>query len=347
MIGKGRVGATVVAAAIGWMTLTPMAAGAAGSTAPVSRPVVVPVSVLGGQGTALGARPMVMVRVGRSKPVPVLLDTGSSGLRIFDSAVATGPGSRVKLTTRRSAITYAGGHRFTGVVATAVVTIGSSATAEPVSFTDVDRAYCIPQKLTCPAAGGMAGFERTGGYGILGIGTQPGGGGLVSPILGMPAPRHSRWSLHLEGGSGSLVLGARLPAPKTATAIAMVPIPSASGARLWADSRLPLCVGVGAAHQCGRGLFDSGTFTMQVSGRGVDSVPTVAGTDHGSGGLPVTLSLPGAGAPFWSFATGTIKSKNLVTVTGHRRSFINSGVQAFYAFTVTYDDASGRIWLSP
>jgi Protein of unknown function (DUF3443) len=347
MIGKGLVGATVVAAAIGWMVLAPIAAGAAESAATVARPAVVPVSVRDGQGTALGARPTVMVRVGRSKPVPVLLDTGSSGLRIFDSAVATGPGSGVKLTTRRSAITYAGGHRFTGVVATAVVTIGSSATSAPVSFADVQRAYCTPQKPTCPAAGGMAGFERTGGYGILGIGTQPGGGGLLSPILGMPAPRRSRWSLHLEGGSGSLVLGARLPAAKSATAIPMVPIPSAPGAHLWADSRLPLCVGVGADHQCGRGLFDSGTYTMQVSGPAVDSVPTVAGTDHVSGGLPVTLSLPGARAPFWSFSTGTTKSKNLVTITARRGSFVNSGVQAFYAFTVTYDDVAGRIWLSP
>jgi hypothetical protein len=233
------------------------------------------------------------------------------------------------------------------VVATAVVTIGSSATGAPVPFADVERASCIPQKPTCPAAGGIVGFERTGEYGILGIGTQRGGSGLLSPILGMPASRHQRWSLHLEGDSGSLVLGARPSPPKTATAVAMTPVPSVPGSRLWADSRLPLCVGVGAAHQCGHGLFDSGTYTLQVSGSGLNGVPTVAGTDHVTAGLPVTLGLPGAGQPFWSISTGTTKSKNLVTVRSRRGSFVNTGVPVFCDFTVTYDDTTGRIWLSP
>jgi hypothetical protein len=339
------VRATVAVGALASMTLAASPSGAPASAASSSRPAAVPVRVLDGQGTALGARPTVEVRVGKAKPVPVLLDTGSSGLRLFDTAFSTGPGSGVQVTARRSTITYAGGHRFTGVVARAVVTMGSAATSGPVAFTDVERAYCIPAKPSCPAAGGMAGFEAAGEYGILGIGTQR-GGGVTSPILGMPTPRDQRWSLHLAGGSGSLILGAPLPGPKNATAIPMARIPSGAGPSLWADSRLPLCVGVGGADQCGRGLFDSGTYTMQISGPGFAAVPVIAGTNHVTGGLPVSVGMPGARKPFWAFTSGTTKSKNLVTVTARRRSFVNTGVQAFYAFTITYDDSAGRIWLS-
>ena len=64
-----------------------------------------------------GARPMVEVRVGNSKPVPVLLDTGSTGLQIYAPVVNTAPGGGVTVTTKRDSITYAGGHRFVGVVA--------------------------------------------------------------------------------------------------------------------------------------------------------------------------------------------------------------------------------------
>ena len=105
---------------------------------------------LGWSGFHSGGAPHVEVRVGNSNPVPVLLDTGSSGLHIFDTAVNTGTGSGVTLTSQPANITYAGGHRFTGVVANAVVTIGSYATKLPVSFAYVEQAFCIPSKPTCP-----------------------------------------------------------------------------------------------------------------------------------------------------------------------------------------------------
>jgi hypothetical protein len=65
----------------------PIPAGAHPTQTPVAA-VAVPVTIQGGQGTTTGARPMVEVRVGNSKPVPVLLDTGSTGFR------STRPSSR-------------------------------------------------------------------------------------------------------------------------------------------------------------------------------------------------------------------------------------------------------------
>jgi hypothetical protein len=306
----------------------------------------VPVTVLDGQGTPEGARPTVEVRVGTSSSVRVLLDTGSSGLHIFNTAVDTGPGSGVTLTSHPSKITYSGGDRFTGVVADGVVAIGSYATKAAVPFSYVEQASCIASKPTCPASSGIPGYEQSGMYGILGIGTQKSGGGIISPILGMPNDLGNTWSLHLNGTSGALTLGASLPATGSATAIPMARIGRSADRALWADNKLPLCLSVGSANQCVSGLFDSGTYTMQISGTALDQAPTTPGTDQVVNGTPVAVALKGATNPFWTFTSGTTKSEDLVTVKTDRGPFVNTGVQAFFDFTVTYDDATGQIWLS-
>jgi len=343
---RGSVAKVVVAlllVVVGTACISPAAAMSAVARSSPSR---VPITILGGQGTLSGARPTVEVRVGNSSPVPVLLDTGSSGLHLFGSAIPTGPGSGVTLTSHRADITYSGGHRFVGVVATAVVTIGTAATSAPVRFADVERAFCIPSKPTCPAAGGIPGFEATGVDGILGIGTQSSGGNLVSPILGLPGSLGSTWSIHLKGASGTLILGARLPTGSSATTIPMRPVGSSVTPALWADSGLPLCVSVGAVDQCVHGLFDTGTYTVQVSGAELNRAPTTSGSDHVTVGTPVAVTLRGAAHPFWTFTAGATKSEDLVTVRPGRSGFVNSGVQVFYDFTVTYDDTSGQIRLS-
>jgi hypothetical protein len=155
-----------------------------------------------------------------------------------------------------------------------------------------------------------------------------------------------KWSLHLAGASGILTLGARLPARRSATTIQMRQIGSSAGNPLWADSSLPLCLSVGQTNGCVPGLFDSGTYTMQISGSVLGQVPTTMGTDHVVAGLPVSATLSGASGPFWTFAAGTTKSADLVTVRMDQGPFVNSGVQAFYDFTITYDDTSGQIRLS-
>jgi len=335
---------------VGMATLGTLATGGVdmASVAPPDAPLaVVPVTILDGQGTPGGARPTVEVRVGSARAaVPVLLDTGSSGLHIFKTAVATGPGSGVTLTSQPANITYAGGDRFTGVVGRAVVTIGSYATRTPVAFSYVERAFCVARKPTCPASGGISGYEQSGMYGILGIGTQTSQGGIASPILGMPGRLRATWSIHLHDLRGALTLGAPVPAPRSATTIQMNEIGSSAGSTLWADSRLPLCVSVGPVNECVRGLFDSGTYTMQISGPQLGRAPTAPGTDHVASGAPVAVAVKRAAAPFWRFAAGPTKSQDLVTVKAGQGPFVNTGVQAFYDFTITYDDITGQVRLA-
>ena len=92
-------------------------------------------------------------------------------------------------------------------------------------------------------------------------------------------------------------------------------------------------------------LFDSGTFQLQVWGDPLDTVATRPGTTQVLPGTPVAASVSGGAAPFWSFRAGTTKSKDTVTV--HQgQPFVNFGVQAFYAFRITYDVRDGTLTLS-
>lgn len=323
-----------------------VARGTAGASgAPV---VVIPVGVQGGQDTPGGAEPVVSVRVGGSDPVPVYLDTGSSGLHIFGNAVSTGSG--VTVTSVKSDITYEGGSKFSGVVASAVITIGSQPTAGPVPFALVNGIRCTAAKPTCPAANGITGYESSKDvYGILGIGMQSSQGGVISPLLGMPGSLGDSWGLRLQGRAGGLVLGLAAlvndqPAPTT---FQLRAAGSVAGRSLWRDDRVPLCVSVGTTQQCTHGLFDSGTESFQISGPVLDQAPTVTGSLQILAGLPVTLTEPGIAAPFWTFTTGTAKSEDLVRIGPESGSFVNTGVQVFYDFGVLYNDTAGTISLYP
>jgi hypothetical protein len=198
-----------------------------------------------------GAQVMVRVRVGKlSSAVPVILDTGSSGLQIFADAVNTKPGSGVTVTSTRSGITYSGGHHFIGHVADATVTIGSLSTRNRIPVSLVLGAVCIPSKPTCPAQHGIPGFEQQGVFGILGIGLATSRGPVASPLLGMGALGNS-WSIHLHGVSGTLVVGAAVPSPARRVAtIAMRRTGTWNGHALWADAALDLCTTAGSVTAC-------------------------------------------------------------------------------------------------
>jgi hypothetical protein len=311
-----------------------------------SGPASVPITIVGGQGSATGARPTVDVRVGDSKPVPVLLDTGSTGLQIYAPAVNTNPGRGVTVSSQRDSITYSGGTRFTGVQARAVIRIGHQPTALSVPFGLVQQASCVPSKPNCGAAAGVFHPMLDGTYGVLGIGMTKNRQGLFSPILAMPGRLGHTWSLHLAGNAGVLMLGARIPSgPGVAATVQLRSEGTSGGHNAWADSSVSLCDAVGTIRACVPGLFDSGTFQMQLWGSPLDTAPTEPGTNRVLAGTPVSVSLPGA-APFWAFNAGVTKSKDTVTVKrGNAPPFINYGVQAFYAFTISYDERSGTVTL--
>jgi hypothetical protein len=307
--------------------------------------VSIPVSVVGGQSEPGGAHPTVQIMVGGWGPIPVLVDTGSSGLHVFAGAVNAGSG--VTVTDQTSNITYAGGYRFKGVVASAAVQLGGARTTGPVSFALVQSASCVASQADCAAAAGIQGFEADRGVdGILGIGMQSSEGGVTSPILGIAGSLGKRWSLHLDGSSGQLVLGARVIGSGDPVArIQLQPDGTSDGHSLWADSQIPLCVTAGPIQACVPALFDSGTASTQISGPILSQAATVPGTSQVVSGTPMAVSLSGEPL-FWTFTAGSEKSADLVRVMSDQGPFFNSGVQAFYDFTITYNAKKGVVTLT-
>ena len=335
------VGAALLCVGLASLPVTEANAAPAGSASQVS----VPVTVLGGQGEPGGSSPTVQITVGGWGPIPVVLDTGSSGLHVFAGAV--NPGSGVTVTDQTSNITYSGGYRFRGVVASAVIRLGGATTTGPVSFALVQSASCIASKPDCPGSGGIQGFESDKGVdGILGIGMQSSEGGVTSPILGMAGRLGKKWSLHLDGSSGQFVLGARvIGSGEPVARFQLQPDGTSDGHPLWADSQIPLCVSAGSIDACVPTLFDSGTPATQISGTPLDQVPTAPGSTQVVSGTPITVASSG-GAPFWSFTAGNAKSADLVRVISGQGPFFNTGVQAFYDFTLTYNAQKGHVTLT-
>jgi hypothetical protein len=290
---------------------------------------------------------MVQVRVGRSRQVPVLLDTGSVGLHIFAPAVSTATGSDVTVSHTPQSITYSGGSVYTGVEAYAVITVGSQSTAVSVPFALVEHATCTAAKPGCPTANGMSKEIAAREYGILGIGLTKAKTGLSSPLLAMPAALGETWSIHLQGHTGSLVLGASVPEATTDTTIRLHPEGGSAHGSSWADANVNLCFSVGPIRSCSPSLFDTGTFVMQLTGRAFSHAPLAAGTLDVLPGTQVAVSVDGGSRPFWTIEVGTSKSKNSVLVRQGAREFVNCGVQAFYAFTVIYDDVTGSMTFVP
>ena len=234
-----------------------------------------------------------------------------------------------------------------GVVASAVLQLGAATTTGPVSFALVQSAPVYRLEARLPSCRGIEGFESDRGVdGILGIGMQSSEGAVTSPILGMAGPLSRRWSLHLDGSSGQLVLGARVVGSGEPVAgFQLQPDGTSDGHPLWADSQIPLCVSAGSIDACVPALFDSGTPEAQISGSPLNQVPIVPGTSQVVSGTPIAVASSGD-PPFWSFTAGSEKSADLVRVISDQGPFFNSGVQAFYDFTITYNAKKGRVALS-
>lgn len=321
---------------------------AVGRAAAASRSRTVSIQVNGGQGVPGGAFPFVQVSVAGGRSVPVVIDTGSVGLHIFAPVV---PGS-AKGKPFTSA--FVDGTTYTGVIEKQTVSIGGVKTSAPVDVGVVTRIGCMKAIPNCPTAGGMKAalksVLRGGGYGVMGIGlgaTDP-----PNPLLALPKPYCSSWSIALNGKGGALVLGASLPAHPLAQftlARQRSPIP---GMPAWNNTGLPMTFSVGTSaslHNISEGaLFDSGNPIMRFFGGTLGaSSPTGPGSNVVASGLTVAISVPGAASPFWSFTTGPRQSQDKVIARPTGIGRVNLSVAAFYAFTVYYDTLSGSLALGP
>ena len=307
------------------------------------RPIVVPIRV---RWASFGARPLVEVRVGNGPKVPVLLDTGSTGLHMYAPGARVGSGSGVRVTGRRDAITFLDGMTERGVMASARVTIGRVTTRGRVPFGLINHIGCVRELPRCPGAAGIAGLLARREFGILGIGLARDGERLPNPLLALTSRHSRRWSIALHGASGRLTVRARVPAH---------PIARFGLARERHRGRTPtwkqeteVCwgaVGLRGAG-CQPTVFDSGSTTMLWFGGRLGHTKTYLRSILVNPGTYVAAWARGAARPFWSFTAG-YGARNALLAVRARKPLVIASVQAFLKLTITYDDGAGEVLLSP
>ncbi|WP_188944924.1 hypothetical protein [Nakamurella endophytica] len=332
-------GITDAAAAAPTPTATPVAA-AAGGRGPVSRgsagrtsagsPVSVPLHVR--TVTPEEIPVVVEITVGGGRPIPVMLDTGSSGLLVDGDAV--GPGTVRGGTPYTSE--YVSGN-LVGTLGSATVGIGGVPTTHPIAIAVVDRARST---FTLPA----------GVDGIMGIGTTDttgfAGQVLFAPQLQLPAPYNAGSTIRIDAdATGTWTLGPVPPRPGDA----VVPMPAAAPAGAHLPAGYPqvardvdLCWRVaGAAAACGLTAVDSGSWTALLS---TAAYSGLAAPGHlVAPGHQVTVSAP-SGASLWSWTSGERSATNTVAVAtlaaGER---FNTGIGLFVGRTIAWDYAGAQV----
>ena len=294
------------------------------------------------------ARVVVQVSVGGGAAVPMLLDTGSSGLVVDASAL----GAEASATAETVQVPYVG-TTIDGVVAQATVTMGGVSTSGPISVVSAQSASCgtdsgSPQSCSVTTAFG------DGVQGIIGIGLSDGpspASPTFSPLLQVPAPLDEGFTIELPpsgSGAGSLVVGPVDP-PSGAVAIPLVASTSPTypnGAPAFAKD-VPLCWTVGAATGCGPTDLDLGNPSTALTPTDLPGLPVQG--DVVMSGTAVAVAVTQGGSPLWSFTTGSTRSDDLVqtsTNLGSATAF-NTGIAFFFADVVAYDPAHGLLHVWP
>ena len=122
----------------------------------------------------------IPVRIGNSRPIETMLDSGSIGLRILPGAISP---DNYSMTDRPSTYGYGSGVRLNGNVANARVEIGGMAGEAPTAIQVVRTVDCFEKKPKCPASRipqaayglGGDGLANQGFKAIIGIEMPPPG----------------------------------------------------------------------------------------------------------------------------------------------------------------------------
>lgn len=287
-----------------------------------------------------GQNGILTMRVGRSAPIRVIVDTGFSGLVLFPGAWDRTPlGVRVGKT--RGSIVGPDGSRIPGVLGSASMTFSGATTVTSVPFLQATGSQPY-----------LKAWEQHGVYGLLGLGTK-GGGAMVNPLTALPGDLGLRWSLHFQRDAagetsrpGRLVLGA-IPPTDAVMSFSMPYVGTdANGASLWNDQATNACWKFGVmVETCVPTQFDAAFTVLRTMGAPYKRLPVDArGTLRT--GTRVELSVPGAGFVGNSFVAGNQASRNFVRVIPRGTAKIITSNSLYFDFTLTYNVATGHLYLS-
>jgi hypothetical protein len=325
--------------------------GGGGSAATIPAPVATPTPATTIPLTfgADGYTPLIAVSVGGGSTASLILDTGSSGLRIQQSALA---GADYTDTGQAITATFSGGTVFTGTVGEADVVIGGIDIGKQVPFQ-------IVKQITCEA-----GFTCSPALpiGIFGVRPQIENGTLYSLLNELPGNLNAGFIVSLTGNP-HLQLGATAANSSGFTTYSVPTATLADGTPTWSAT-----TGGGVFPWCYTATIGSYAFAPACPTSGV-------ATDSGAGAVklyveavpPVNVAgdqlaplAPGAqvtatlGSITWTPpVTGTCIGYNQVDVyfsvdASPPGNVVNTnGITPFYGNDVLFDLKGGNFGLRP
>lgn len=273
---------------------------------------------------------------------------------MFPAGLDLRSGGGVVMSDHPAVAVYGGGTLRRGVFAAAKVTIDGISTRHDVRIALIEKVGCSTDR---PGCGPDDVNPRNGIYGVLGVSLRAAPDGLENPLLELPAPYASGWSISFGGPSAGLTLGAQPPNQPSAA----IPLPSDGGSsvRGFDDAAGRLCWRFQATKRCLPTMFDTGssaTFWFAPSPRERSRQSLVP-----AGSVVSASTTRASSLPFWSFIAGGGLSRSAVfreptdplahpfgvAPGSGPGSFVDAGIEAFYAFTITYDSVHGRVYLTP
>jgi hypothetical protein len=315
--------------------------GAGGSTDEV------PISLLASSGST---RYTVEIQIGDDPPMQVLLDTGSSGLRVLSPAVSP---SAAPLSETPVTYSYHSGLVMTGVVATADVHIGGR-TARAIPIMVTEEIGCAATRPTCSAAGKTVDDYMLFGpfRAVLGVGLRNGATsqGVASPFAQLDG--HPSFAIRSPDYGGDAAVLDFAPDPSVFASYTLPQQPSSlpDGTPSWDDRYgLPACLHdrTAGVDYCLPAELDSGNPTTYVEWAAHDGAPSTlaAGTEVG-----VELGPTAAPLASYQFVVGETQplSADVVEIeAASGNAFMNTGTAAFFHNDVLYDPQHGTIGLLP
>lgn len=275
------------------------------------------------------------VAIANGQPRRVLLDTGSTGLRVPKEFLGNSPIQRTGQIIKE---TLSDGTVLEGELVYANVRFGLIPATEPVPVQIVTSRRCIAQKPTCSAKGG-GNFS-----GIIGVNyfekSLP-----YNPLRKLPGNLSNGFIVN----NGSLILGlttANQAGFRMASWSPQPAIDGVSGSR-W-DSRLgSVCLtiaGSGAKIPCnGRMIVDSGSINGWTQ---VKSSATVGKLKAGVLGAANALKVGISGVFDYSLIPGTRNGFNRWSLSISPQAefpmFVNTGIGFFDRFDILFDPVNGR-----
>jgi hypothetical protein len=286
--------------------------------------------------------PYLTIKIGNVKPINVVLDTGSTGLQLFELPGSSRPGSGVTCTQQVDRVAYGEPPdiAYTGQVCKALVTIAGVRTLEPVPFGLLTKVVCPPTRPRCDRDR-LARNRAKGLDGVLGVALGR-SVDLVNPILAMESPSGPRYSVALTKRGGVLRIGA--PSPTGGQVFRLTRVANgALGLPRFAKSP-PACLFIdGHEATCTRVLFDTGAPWPIMYG----SIPGLTiKRNRVRPGTVIGFGVPGSSDPATSVAAATAGEAPVVW-TDSAKQYANAGIESFLGKVFTFDPAQGTITVTP